>query len=83
MLEAYPARWSPSHERYFRLELRAPKGPKTFFSSSLPALPPWPERAVEGNKVSREQGCHSLLRAFLPAPTRYHPGHPGSLRSEW
>ena len=81
MLEAYPARWSPPHERYFRLELRAPKGPKTFFCAlSLPCLP---GRSGQRKKQGlQEQGCHSLLRAFLPARTRYHPGHPGSPPSE-
>lgn len=81
MLEAYPARWSPPHERYFRLELRAPKGPKTFFVAvSLPCLPG--RSGQRENKVSKNKVVTARSGLYFPAPTRYHPTHPGSPPSE-
>lgn len=85
MLEAYPARWSPSHERYFRLELRAPKGPKTFFCAvSLPCLPGRSGQRGR-NKVSKNKVVTACSGLSSQAPTRYHPtlSTPGSPRSEW
>lgn len=82
MLEAYPARWSPSRERYFRLELRAPKGPKTFFCAvSMPCLP--------GRSGQREETrfprtrLSQLAPGFPPSthPLPPYPAHPPAARA--